>query len=115
MRLKEYLDLQTQERRILIVSDAAKAELTAKAEEQIGQVAKGTYDDTRRVLPKLYFYADDGNFHKNIVRRQRSRRKARTCCLVCILPAYRYTCVRAFRQAGEISCGIRLIKCGKRT
>ena len=63
------------------------------------QVAQSTADDTRIVLLQLHVYADYGNVCKDVLRRRRYRRKARSCCVVCIFSARRNTLISSFQKS----------------
>ncbi|MBQ5441367.1 MAG: PcfB family protein, partial [Firmicutes bacterium] len=58
---------------------------------------KGKSAEVIEATLQLHVYADHGNVRKDVLRRrQRNRRKACSCCLVCIFSAYRNTFIPSF-------------------
>ena len=59
-------------------------------------MAQSVADDPRSVLLQLHVYADYGDIRKDVLRRQRNRRKACSCCMVCIFSAHWNTFISPF-------------------
>ena len=72
--------------------------LSMKAKNKNRQVAQSIYDDTWSILLQLYVYADNGNVLKDVVWRQRPRRKACSCCMVCVFSSCRDTIFSSFQK-----------------
>ena len=69
-----------------------------ESKEQSRQVAQSIDDDTWSILLQLHVYADNGNVLKDVVWRQRPRRKACSCCMVCVFSSCRDTIFSSFQK-----------------